>query len=111
MHKNAKRQHILQEVAQLTAGPIAVVSASASVVWLAAARVPLLCVVPCLTFPKLLLLLLTIAPSCFRLAPAGLLPPAAPAGLALGGSLALPVTTSNRVGSELICLNSFDLQQ
>lgn len=59
----------------------------------------------------LLLLLLTIAPSCFRFAPAGLLPPAAPAGFALGGSLALPVTTSNSVGSELICLNSFDLHQ
>jgi hypothetical protein len=57
----------------------------------------------------LLQLQLTIAPSCFRFAPAGLLAPAAAAGL--GGSLALPVTTSNSVGCELICLNSFDLQQ
>jgi hypothetical protein len=58
--------------------------------------------------------LLTIAPSCFRLAPAGLLPPAAaaaPAGFTACGSLALPVTTSNSVGTELICLNSFDLQE
>jgi hypothetical protein len=62
------------------------------------------------TTTLLLLLLLTIAPSCFRLALAGLLPPAAaPAGFTPGGSLALPVTTSNSVGSELICLNSFDL--
>jgi hypothetical protein len=42
-----------------------------------------------------------------------LLPPAAAAaaGFTACGSLALSVTTSNSVGTELICLNSRDLQQ
>lgn len=52
-------------------------------------------------------LTLTITPSCLRLFGALCV---APAGFTAGGSFTRPVTTSKRVGSEFICLNSFALQ-